>query len=438
MKPLSKKNKILYCGMFDSERFWKPRNLAALPTIADKSTFRIVNNMDELFFLFCRDDDILLTKQKFNYSFKQYLASIGYRFENINFSESSNYVDNIFQTSIIENNNPSLLNKVEISPFAVIPGISEMAQKYNLSYHAPSIEVVKKVNSKEYSKDIIDRLGLKNYGWIIWSIDDLIFKGEKLLRNGSILIKDVYGVSGKGSIHIKSSNTLKKIENHLNQQIKNFNKHICFILEPYFDKEKDFSCQLYIQSNGKIKILSIQILENENLMYKNSVSAESYFIHFLEKNEYFTVMIRACKILFKDGYYGDVCIDSMLLKNGEIIPIVEINARKSMSLLKYNLDMRLKNYGVYGSFNSVSFIASKKIAIQLLIDKLRERGILFIGNAGIMPLSANALITNYISEGTNYKGRLYYSLISSHRQDWTELEIKLKESLIELGVKKIM
>ncbi|MFD1906532.1 hypothetical protein ACFSQ7_25010 [Paenibacillus rhizoplanae] len=48
----------------------------------------------------------------------------------------------------------------------------------------------------------------------------------------------------------------------------------------------------------------------------------------LERAGYFDVMIQVANDLFKDGYFGPVCIDSMVLKDGTLVPIVEINARK--------------------------------------------------------------------------------------------------------------
>ncbi|MFD2876798.1 hypothetical protein ACFTAO_13755 [Paenibacillus rhizoplanae] len=61
-------------------------------------------------------------------------------------------------------------------------------------------------------------------------------------------------------------------------------------------------------------------------------------------------MEEACKDLFETGYHGEVCIDSMLLASGELVPIVEINARKSMGLINHHINQYVRQYSLFSFF----------------------------------------------------------------------------------------
>lgn len=429
--------KQVHCGMFDSERFWRPDNLASMPSITDRAAKLIVDDMDELFFLYCAKNDVLLTKKKFNETLHQYLEALGYMFETVNFVDDSSVSDNVFQYGQINKEDRKKLHGKILSTFAVIPFIDKIANNYGMSFEVPTTEVVQVVNSKLFSNNVMNQLELNNYGVVVNSAEMLEEHGSRLLALGSILVKDIYGVSGKGNLAINSSVILERVVNHYKKQVSVYKKEIVLIIEPLLDKDKDFSCQFYIHRDGKFDFCSVQVLENAGFTYKRSMSADIEFMEFLERRRYFEVMESCSKILYQKGYYGDVCVDSMILNSGEIVPIVEINARKSMSLLKHFLDKKLNTYDVHGDFQHISFVSGKRINIEMLLDRLLKEDVLFTGEYGVMPLCANVLETNYKESVSGYKGRLYYSTVSNNMHN-EELGEKLKEIMTELGVKKIM
>lgn len=425
----------VHCGVFDSERFWRGDNLALLPGITDRAAESIIENLDELFFLFCNENDILLTKRGFNKVLRQYLEEIGHEFESIHFSEDSMNVDNIFRNGTISDQNSKEITGFALSPFAVVPNMDTFAYKYGLIFNAATLKSVQRVNSKLFSNEVIQKLNLTNYGVVINSPEKMEKYGNELLADGSILVKDIYGVSGKGNLAIRSSKVWDRVVNYYKQQVVVQKKEIALIIEPLLDKCKDFSCQFFIQQDGSFRICSVQILENDGFSYKRSISADKRFMEFLEKKKYFDVMAACGKILFENNYHGDVCVDSMILKSGEIVPIVEINARKSMSLLKHYLDKMLAVHGASGDFKHMSFVSTERITIDMLLAHLSKEGILFMGTYGIMPLCSNALEVNYRESNSGYKGRLYYSSIAKKNEAFDD---KLKEIMTNLGAKKIM
>lgn len=86
--------------------------------------------------------------------------------------------------------------------------------------------------------------------------------------------------------------------------------------------------------------------------------------------------------LYADGYFGDVCVDSMLLRDGSLAPLVEINARKSMSLIKHNVDRQLKQEGMHTCLLQVPLATMGEVHYADLLGRLEREGILFSLGAG--------------------------------------------------------
>ena len=81
--------------------------------------------------------------------------------------------------------------------------------------------------------------------------------------------------------------------------------------------------------------------------------------------------------MYADGYYGDVCVDSMILHEGELAPLVEINARKSMSLIKNAIDHYLKRVERKGCLTYVSAVNDQSGDFPGLLELLEKERLLF-------------------------------------------------------------
>ena len=150
---------------------------------------------------------------------------------------------------------------------------------------------------------------------------------------------------------------------------------------------------------------------------------------------YFSIIKEVALKLYKDGYYGDVCIDSMILRNGDIVPIVEINARKSMSLIKHNIDKYVLNFNLKCAFTFYNVNFSTHIAYEQIIKEMEESALLFKPerNKGIIPLSSNTLFINrYLDKDQkikNYKGRLYLAILYNNEEEKEEMINRLFQLL---------
>lgn len=439
-----------YIGTFDSENFWRDENLAQLPAIKDEQAGNIVLAMDELQFVFCRQGDTLITRYGMNQAHEDYLHSIGFSFKNNKKdvidrcnTEKTTKNQSVIQL-LAESGNNEYFRKLlpdnsRLSPFAVLPFTDTLSEVLPMQMKAPGIEIIKKVNSKLYSTQLNEKLGLNRGGIITNNSIELLNAGAACLEKGPVIVKDEYGVSGKGNQLINDRKVLERIISYISNQEKK-GKKVSFIIEPYLQKEFDFSSHFYITASGEFHLMSVQKLLNSDFSYLGSYSVEEDFLSMLEQKGYFKVLQDVSQTLYQDGYHGHVCIDSMILKNGEIYPVVEINARKSMNLLKHHLDQYLKPFQLKGSFTFLSVSYYDMPGFEGLLERLDKEGILFHieKNKGIIPLTANSLFINREMDSSYnpekvYKGRVYFAAVSESNQSMAEVTQSMKEFMKGMG-----
>lgn len=441
---MKKADDFVVCSTFESESFLRDLDLARLPAISDKSITKIIMKMDEIFFTFCKHGDVLLTRNKMSEAFTDYIASSGFVFFHNSIDVADSREDNTFyQKSIFqllyENNHPnyfySLIGKNrKMNSFAAVPYIDNFCMKYGIEYNGPSIEALKRANSKVYSTMIRDMIGVKNYGSVVRSLGELKSTALELLSSGPILIKDAFGVAGKGSIQINHESILVRICDYLQKQEKE-SKRIEFIVEPFLQKSVDFSCQLFISPAGSVDIISLHKMNNIGLTFNAIYSIDEELKNKLYGSSYFSYILSIGKILFHDGYHGNVCIDSMILKDGEIVPIVEINARMSMSNIKLKLDKHFNSELNNSILTYYSLSCNQDASFETLLDMFNKKSILLSGSErdGMMLLNANSFEANR-NIHVKYKSRLYVYLCFTSKEKLEHLLKCINEVFKEAAI----
>jgi len=413
----------VFCGTFEAETYWREADLARLPTLPDTTSPRLVEAMDEMLFAFCDPGDTVLTAKCMDDAHADYLHTIGLTFNRNSFdlspsddnyrSDRNEIAPTIFQR-ILGERVAEHLEKLcpagaRLEPFAVVPGTAEVAKRHGLTGEFPSLEVIRAVNTKSYSLRMRDRVGIDNVGVTVGDVASLLDRGSVLLQDGPILVKDDYGVSGKGNQLIGSHRTLESVAKYLSAQAA-AGKRVRFVLEPYLRKTSDFSCQFRIQEDGGVSVISVQKLINNGLGFGASCTARVEFLDRLEVDGYFQLIQKIGSLMYTDGYFGDVCVDSMVLNNGELAPLVEINARKSMSLIKNAIDDYLKRLGRKGSLTYVSAVNDQSSDFSGLLDLLERERVLFTSesDSGILPLTSGTMYQKSCRRSEEpLRGRLY-------------------------------
>ncbi|MCD1257236.1 hypothetical protein B5M42_000105 [Paenibacillus athensensis] len=433
----SRRASSLVAGSFDAEQFWREPGASQLPSMPDKERAFIIGAMDELLFALCSEGDALLVRYGLPVAQHAYLYRLGYRFEanRAPLTEAAltpSSPRSVFALGLEAEAAPAVERLSpqgrRLSAYAVIPQLAEFADRYGLAHNAPSYEAVRAVNSKIYSHHMYERLGLISPGVVAESAEELQRIGERLLAEGPFLIKDPFGVSGKGNMLVSAPPLLQRVVKHLLAQEQQ-GRSSRFLLEPLLEKETDFSCQFRIDDDGRWSLLSVQTMVNDAFAYLGSAQAGPELMTVLEQAGYFTLMERIAGELFKDGYRGNVCVDSMRLTDGALVPIVEINARQSMGLINAGLDRYLSDFGLTGSLISLSLGYERRFDYAAWLAELEREELLFLPgrSSGLIPLAANALcLAAQLAEapqaaGKLFKGRSYVCIAARHAEERLQL-----------------
>lgn len=427
-------------GSFDAEGLWRDPQAAGLPAIRDPDMEQVARAMDELLFLLCEKDDVLLTQTPFHPALKHYFQGFGWQFggNTAPLPHTGNALGNVFEglASLQEIELDSMQNgsPVFLRPFACLPGMKSWCKKSGLSDCFPSLDCIRKVNSKCFSHELRLQNGW-NYGCVLVnSAAELCQEGERLLSENhtGVIVKDPMGVSGKGNLAIQSPAVLKRIGRLLQKQ-EDQGKVVRFLLEPRLEKEMDFACAVFLDEAGRVDVRTLQGMDTTGLAYSGSERLDADKRNRVEASGYFTVIEQACRALHQAGYFGDVCFDSMLLLDGHVVPIVEINARVSMTLLKHRLDGLLEPFAVASRFGYCQTSLPSSATGADLLDYMQQAGLLFTPNQceGIVPLSMKTLNLNRPEAVPGLRrGRLYYAALSKEQASLSQLQERL-EGLLE-------
>jgi hypothetical protein len=434
----------LYCGTFEPETFWRDAGLARLPFINDRGTSRIVQAMDEMLFALCVSGDGVLTVRHMNEAHVEYLHSIGFSFFCNRFdltgaegpdAGACTVFDRMLEPEVASLLDEFLPSGMEMAPFAVLPGAAEASKRFGLCAALPPQDVLREVNTKSYSVAMRDRLDIPNVGTIVNDAPSLMAAGRNLLSSGPFLIKDDFGVSGKGNQIVQSERVLDRIAGYLSRQTA-AGKQIRFVIEPYLPKKLDFSCQIKVGLDGDVQIVSVHQLENDELAFGASRAPDSELIAALEKSAYFQLMEAIGVHLSADGYFGEAGIDSMVLSDGQMAPLIEINARRTMSSIRHAIDMFIGRPDIHCRVASLNVAGRGTAGFSGLLARLSSDRLLFEAGRerGILPLTAGTMPDQDESDDTSDRGRIYFASVYRDPSEVTPLRDGLRDILKGIGL----
>jgi len=439
---------VVHAGSFDSEAYWKDSSFSKLPAIHDEQRAHIVMAMDELLFPFCAPDDGLITRFSMDHAQRDYLHRIGFSFSHLECADAQQG-ENIFHPLLRNTHYQRWLARFQrIAPYAVLKQTSELLHLKIFEQQLPPYDAVKHVNSKIYSTELSEQLTGVRLGYPVTNAADLAARCRVMLAlHGAALVKDPFGVSGNGNIKLESHQAIDRLTAYMRAQEQR-GRLTELVVEPLLKVARDFSCHFAIAPDGELSFIGIQEIWNQRFVYQGSAAMRENDQHDLERKKYFHVMEQVGQALYRQGYFGPVCVDSMELTDGTLIPIVEINARKSMGLINVYLDRALSNRRCRGVLSYLSVGYGKELDYGRFLRDLHNAGLLYpqSGGRGIVPLSSAAMLVNQVrkrkggsrdeaEEGDHLiKGRLYISIYAENAEERMKLVASLRNVLANMDV----
>jgi hypothetical protein len=426
--------RAVHFGTPGAEAFWEDPGLARLPALPPPLPDDAILGMDELLLALCQAGDALVTLRPFEPAHATYLRDLGF---DAALHACRPEAEAPVCRELAADEELSWLRDVArgaaLRPWAVTPHTIALCERLGIEEPLPAVEVVRRVNSKIWSTRLRDRLGLANPGIVVEGADELLSAAARL--GEAIVVKEEHGVSGSGSVPVTSSARLERLAAALRAQEAR-GRRVVLVVEPLFERAFDCSAQLTVTRDGRVTLESIQGMHNRGFAYGASVPPEAKLLVILERAGYRAIVEDAARAVHSEGYFGPVCIDSLVTAAGEVVPIVEINARQSMGRVNQRLDERFQESGRRSWLTAERVLASEPAGGSRLLDALDERGLLWRPGApgGVVPLGLRSLPHGGgTGDGTTRAGRLWLAVPHEDPGEVPRALAPLRDALGALG-----
>lgn len=245
-----------------------------------------------------------------------------------------NYIRSFCQSHILPFNTKEPIQCNQIVSWGYSQQIAIWAKTNGLHYEMPSWEIVKLVNGKVFSFENSPKLP-----------NSTLLRDKSELQSWlkmapeTFVLKCSYGVSGRGNLIVNQLN--------LNRALafceKEWNEHRSIIAEPWMERVFDFSTQWQIDRISGIVFVGATVIQNDSRgAYQSTTTGPeekifSSYYQFLQEHK--THALSILQKIQEHGYFGPVGIDAMIYRDPSkpeklcLHPIVEVNARQTMSLV---------------------------------------------------------------------------------------------------------
>lgn len=220
-----------------------------------------------------------------------------------------------------------------IESWGASKSIAAWAEEENLSYSMPDWETVRTVNSKIFS---FCHSPILPFAALLQNEQEALEWIEK--TPGRKVLKTAFGTAGRGHFHLPSKRNLSSFLK------KEFVKNVPLIGEPWVERVLDFSTQW-----KDSVLLGATIFENTpEGTYRATIAGarpQIFGSYDWALEEHLAIVQPILKKIRQLGFFGNLGIDAYVYrwKNKELLqPIVEINARKTMSWIA--LQIQEKKY----------------------------------------------------------------------------------------------
>lgn len=410
--------KKIYISEFGSEDRLKGKESFSLPSAAffKKNDSDLLQGMDALTATMAEEGSILITQKKLPKEYFSYWCDNVCRLENLS-PDPSLLGENVSVYSALSADESlyGVLRNAEIVNYALTPDYYRFCEALSIPKENISLSTIGRINRKSYSNGLKYKFDLPCKGITVLSEDEFEDAARKILETGrKVLVKDSLGVSGRGIVILENLLQAQRLVSHFKKQRDKGRTDFDFVLEPLLNRTMDFSCQFHIGADGKIFIDGYQKNSSRGFAYTGTTSLSHEEHELIMSQGYSGTVEKIAGQMYRDGYYGFACIDSMIADGTEVIPLVEINPR--MSMARFNLNME-KRIGTDCSLWYTETVIPYGYGVEDLLCGLdRKKALYHVSQeSGIIPLAPCTWDTGerVDAEGRPARHRLYFISVGS-------------------------
>ncbi|TDB82792.1 ATP-grasp domain-containing protein [Micromonospora sp. KC721] len=329
---------VLVCN-FEAEAQWA-RGHVGLPAPPANAARPLVAAMEELGVLLAGPDDTLVLSRPPDPGYQDYLTEQGLALPTVLVPENCQPGRSTTQNAL---DSPVLLDQLRrlggdgahLLPMGTTSDEEELARRCGIPLAGPGAPVVERVNSKVYGRRLTDAAGLRPVPGACCEtrqeLTDVLARYQGRLESGQpLVVKDAYGVSGKGLLVLDNPTRAAQLLRMVDRRAaRTGDDRMQVVVEEWLPKRCDLNYQITIGRDGRAALdfvkqaLTAQGVHQGHLMPAD-LSAEQY-----RQIEHAAAQVAAR--LHADGYHGVVGVDAIVGADETLYPVLEINARLNMS-----------------------------------------------------------------------------------------------------------
>ncbi|MFJ7019724.1 ATP-grasp domain-containing protein [Streptomyces sp. NPDC101117] len=434
---------LVFLGNFEVENQWAVGE-PALPRVGAHAGSAVVNRMDEFALLLGGKDDHVVLKTALDDGYRAYLEGLGLALPTVHVVAGQDPRRTVSEDALAD---PGLLHTLSelaaggarLTGHGVSTVEEELSERTGLALAAPSAAVCKRVNSKVYSRRLADELGIRQaWGWACETLPELAdavaAAGELLAAGRKVVVKDAFGVSGKGIVVLDSDKRLARLHRMAVTQAERAaaggEPRTALVVEEWVAKRADLNYQFTVGRDGSTHFDFVKELLTENGVHKGHRMPAR-----LTGGQVAEVAATAGRLgerLAADGYFGVVGVDAMVDPDGGLYPVVEINARNNMSTYQSVVhevlagpdEVAVARHFTVRPRRALPFAELREVLDGLLLTERgpRPRG-LFVNNYA----TVNAAAAGAGDDG--FEGRLYGVLVAGSDAEVAALDTDITRRL---------
>lgn len=433
---------LVFVCNFEVESQWA-RHHVGLPSPTLSSSTALVRRMEELGVLLAGADDVLILKQPLDPGYRAYLERLGFALPRVLTPENTTPDEPTARDAL---NSPRLLAELtalatagaRLLPMGVSAVEEELALACGLPLAVPGEAVFERVNGKIYSRRLVEAAGLRPVpGACCETVEEFaaVLAGyrTRLDAGERIVVKDSFGVSGKGLVVLDKSGKADRLaQMAARRATRSGDPRLEVVVEEWLPKRFDLNYQVTVSQNGEVNLDFVKQAITENGVHKGHIMPAE--LTPAQRTEIDQAAHEVGRRLYADGFFGVLGVDAIVGSDDTVYPVLEINARLNMSTYQGSLTELMQPPGHVGLARQYSLRMGGALTFGELSEALGD--VLDRGAHQRFVVTCFGTLNANSHQQPPYEGRLYALLIAANHQLLAELDTAAQTALDKLPVGK--